>query len=98
MHLDSVDIAVDDKVGKLKNDFVVVSAGGILPTAFLKTTGINVETKWGTESLPDRMYFYSVFRSLLNSCTSSTRVKGLGRIESAPASAAACKYATVLMA
>ena len=60
MHLDSVDIAVDDKVGKLKNDFVVVSAGGILPTVFLKTTGINVETKWAPESLPDRMNFYSV--------------------------------------
>jgi thioredoxin reductase (NADPH) len=49
IHSDSVDIAVDDKVGKLKNDFVIVSAGGILPTAFLKTIGINVETKWGSE-------------------------------------------------
>ena len=49
IHGDSVDIAVGDKVGKLKNDFVIVSAGGILPTAFLKTIGINVETKWGTE-------------------------------------------------
>lgn len=49
IHSDSVDIAVGDKVGKLKNDFVIVSAGGILPTAFLKTIGINVETKWGTE-------------------------------------------------
>ncbi|MCH9695286.1 MAG: NAD(P)-binding domain-containing protein [Gammaproteobacteria bacterium] len=46
---DSVNIAVGEKVGKLKNDFVIVSAGGILPTAFLKTIGINVETKWGTE-------------------------------------------------
>jgi len=49
IHADSVDIAVEDKLGKLKNDFVIVSAGGILPTAFLKTIGINVETKWGTE-------------------------------------------------
>ncbi len=49
IHSDSVDIAVGDKTGKLKNDFVIVSAGGILPTAFLKTIGINVETKWGTE-------------------------------------------------
>jgi thioredoxin reductase len=49
IHSDSVDIAVDDKVEKLKNDFVIVSAGGILPTAFLKTIGINVETKFGTE-------------------------------------------------
>ncbi len=49
IHSDSVDIAVGEKTGKLKNDFVIVSAGGILPTAFLKTIGINVETKWGTE-------------------------------------------------
>jgi thioredoxin reductase (NADPH) len=49
IHNDSVDIAVGDKIGKLKNDFIIVSAGGILPTAFLKTIGINVETKWGTE-------------------------------------------------
>ena len=49
IHSDSVDIAVGDKLGKLKNDFVIVSAGGILPTGFLKTIGINVETKWGTE-------------------------------------------------
>ena len=49
IHSDSVDIAVGDEVSNLKNDFVIVSAGGILPTAFLKTIGINVETKWGTE-------------------------------------------------
>jgi thioredoxin reductase (NADPH) len=49
IHSDSVDITVDDKVEKLKNDFVIVSAGGILPTAFLKTIGIIVETKFGTE-------------------------------------------------
>ncbi len=49
IHSDSVDIVVDDKVEKLKNDFVIVPAGGILPTAFLKTIGINVETKFGTE-------------------------------------------------
>jgi hypothetical protein len=42
-------MTVGDKSGKLKNDFVVVSAGGILPTAFLNTIGINVETKWGTK-------------------------------------------------
>jgi thioredoxin reductase len=46
---DSVVIAVGEKIGKLKNDAVIVSAGGILPTAFLKKIGINVETKWGTE-------------------------------------------------
>lgn len=46
---DSVVIAVGDKLGRLKNDAVIISAGGILPTAFLKKIGINVETKWGTE-------------------------------------------------
>jgi thioredoxin reductase/Pyruvate/2-oxoacid:ferredoxin oxidoreductase delta subunit len=32
----------------IKNDAVIVCAGGILPTAFLKSTGIEVETKYGT--------------------------------------------------
>ena len=32
----------------LPNDAVIVCAGGILPTAFLKTIGIDVETKFGT--------------------------------------------------
>lgn len=49
IHADSVDIAVGEKVGKLKNDAVIVSAGGILPSAFLKKIGINIETKWGAE-------------------------------------------------
>jgi len=32
----------------LPNDAVIVNAGGILPTEFLKSVGIEVETKWGT--------------------------------------------------
>ncbi len=32
----------------LPNDAVIVNAGGILPTEFLKSVGIQVETKWGT--------------------------------------------------
>ena len=32
----------------LANDAVIVCAGGILPTAFLKSVGIEVETKFGT--------------------------------------------------
>ena len=32
----------------LPNDAVIVNAGGILPTEFLKKVGIEVETKWGT--------------------------------------------------
>ena len=38
----------DDEVVELDNDAVIVCAGGILPTAFLKDTGINVDTKFGT--------------------------------------------------
>lgn len=33
---------------ELKNDAVIVCAGGILPTPFLKSIGIEVETKFGT--------------------------------------------------
>jgi thioredoxin reductase len=35
-------------VEELGNDAVIVCAGGILPTAFLKKIGIEVETKYGT--------------------------------------------------
>ncbi len=45
----SVEIEVDGVVEIIANDAVVVSAGGILPSAFLRTIGINVETKWGSE-------------------------------------------------
>jgi hypothetical protein len=33
---------------KVKNDAVIVCAGGILPAAFLKSIGIEVETKYWT--------------------------------------------------
>ena len=33
---------------KLSNDALIVCAGGVLPTGFLKTMGIVVETKYGT--------------------------------------------------
>ena len=45
----AVEMELGDKVGSISNDAVVVSAGGILPSAFLKTVGIHVETKWGSE-------------------------------------------------
>ena len=45
---DSVTINVADQPTTLPNDAVIVNAGGILPTAFLKETGIEVETKYGT--------------------------------------------------
>ena len=45
----AVEIVIGDSVQEIRNDAVVVSAGGILPSAFLKTIGIHVETKWGSE-------------------------------------------------
>jgi thioredoxin reductase/NAD-dependent dihydropyrimidine dehydrogenase PreA subunit len=33
---------------RMANDAVIVNAGGVLPTEFLKSIGIEVETKWGT--------------------------------------------------
>lgn len=33
---------------ELPNDAVIVSAGGVLPDAFLREIGITVETRWGT--------------------------------------------------
>jgi thioredoxin reductase (NADPH) len=38
----------DGKRIELRNDVVIVSAGGVLPTPFLKEIGILVETKYGT--------------------------------------------------
>lgn len=46
---DQVIIEQQGKIIKLKNDAVIISAGGILPTAMLKEIGIIVETKFGTE-------------------------------------------------
>ncbi len=33
---------------QLDNDAVIICAGGILPTSFLKSVGIAVETRYGT--------------------------------------------------
>jgi thioredoxin reductase (NADPH) len=46
---DEVVLKQADKELKLRNDAVIISAGGILPNDFLKSIGIQVETKWGTE-------------------------------------------------
>lgn len=46
---DSITVEVDNAAEVIENDSVIISAGGILPTAFLQKVGINVETKWGTE-------------------------------------------------
>lgn len=43
-----VEIKGAGKVLTLRNDAVIVCAGGILPTAFLQSIGVEVETKYGT--------------------------------------------------
>jgi thioredoxin reductase (NADPH) len=43
-----VAIVHDGRGIHLPNDAIIVNAGGILPTEFLKKIGIEVETKWGT--------------------------------------------------
>jgi thioredoxin reductase/NAD-dependent dihydropyrimidine dehydrogenase PreA subunit len=45
---DAVVMDCSGKEERLPNDAVIVSAGGVLPTAFLEKIGINVETKHGT--------------------------------------------------
>ena len=44
----TVEIDCAGRLVRLRNDAVIVCAGGILPTDFLKATGIDVETKYGT--------------------------------------------------
>ena len=46
---ESVAIEKDGGISKVRNDAVIVSAGGVLPSDFLKRVGITVETKHGTE-------------------------------------------------
>jgi len=45
---DSVLIDRDGELLEIKNDNVIVSAGGVLPTPFLKKIGIEVEARYGT--------------------------------------------------
>jgi thioredoxin reductase (NADPH) len=44
-----VEIEQKGRQMRIKNDAVIVCAGGLLPTAFLESIGITVETKYGTE-------------------------------------------------
>jgi thioredoxin reductase (NADPH) len=44
----AVELAQGGKRTAIRNDAVIVCAGGILPTPFLKSIGIEVETKYGT--------------------------------------------------
>ena len=48
--IDSDKVVIETADGEIciDNDAVIVCAGGILPTAFLKDIGINVDTKFGT--------------------------------------------------
>ena len=48
IRVDSVLIERNGGATLLHNDAIIVSAGGILPTGFLKKIGITVETKYGT--------------------------------------------------
>jgi len=45
---ESVSIEHDGNIIEIPNEGVIVSAGGILPTPFLKDIGIEIETKYGT--------------------------------------------------
>ena len=45
---DKVVIETVDGEMCIDNDAIIVCAGGILPTAFLKNIGINVDTKFGS--------------------------------------------------
>jgi thioredoxin reductase (NADPH) len=45
---EQVHIEHNGTISALRNDTVIICAGGILPTGFLKDIGIEVETKYGT--------------------------------------------------
>jgi thioredoxin reductase (NADPH) len=45
---DAVILETEKGKGSLPNDAVIICAGGILPTGFLREIGIEVETKYGT--------------------------------------------------
>ena len=44
----AVELQAEGGVRKVENDAVIVSAGGILPTDFLRSVGIEIDTKYGT--------------------------------------------------
>ncbi len=48
IEVDAVQLETDDGPRTLGNDAVIVCAGGVLPTPFLRQAGIEVETKHGT--------------------------------------------------
>ena len=44
----TADLTIKGEPARIGNDAIIVCAGGILPTKFLKQVGIDVETKYGT--------------------------------------------------
>jgi len=44
----SVTLVAGDRRGVIPNDVVIVCAGGVLPTGFLRDIGIDVEVRYGT--------------------------------------------------
>ena len=44
----SIELEQGGKRQRLGNDIVIVCAGGVLPTGFLKSMGVEIETKYGT--------------------------------------------------
>jgi len=44
----SVDVEIDGRIESIANDTVIVCAGGVLPTGFLESIGVSIETKHGT--------------------------------------------------
>jgi thioredoxin reductase (NADPH) len=49
--IDAEEVSIEREGGmvKVRNDAVIVSAGGVLPSDFLRRVGINIETKRGVE-------------------------------------------------
>ena len=48
IHEDTVELEQHDKCIEIPNDAVIISAGGILPSPFLRSIGITVDTRFGT--------------------------------------------------
>lgn len=46
--VDDAEIELAGRRASIRNNSVIVCAGGILPTAFLKGMGVEIETKYGT--------------------------------------------------
>lgn len=48
IEIDYVTLKTENKTLRINNDAIIVCAGGILPTGFLKNIGITIDTKFGT--------------------------------------------------